>query len=95
MRQMQTPRQSRSFDGALKCLADLNIGYQESRIDDLCQTEELILRHEPSNLLEAAAILDMIRIQDGERSDGLDKRALWTVAHFLRRQRPASGVDAR
>lgn len=54
--------------------------------DVLDRLERLILRHDPHSSDEAATMLDVIavNVSTGQRCDGLDVRAVETVAAWLR-----------
>lgn len=55
-------------------------------IDVLDRLEAMILKHNPKSLPEAATMLDVVAVNvaAGQRCDGLDVRAVKSVAAFLR-----------
>lgn len=59
----------------------------------LTRAEEMVLQHRPKTFVEAAAIVEAILIQPGERSDDLDKGALVTLRDFLLERAGATSID--
>lgn len=54
--------------------------------DILDRLEVLVLKHKPKSSGQAATMLDVVavNVSTGQRSDGLDVRAVQAVAFFLR-----------
>lgn len=59
----------------------------------LTRAEEMVLQHRPRTFVEAAAILEAILIQPGERCDNLDRDALVTLRAFLLERAGATSID--
>lgn len=57
----------------------------EAELERLELLEARLLAHSPGTLAEAAAILDVLLSNHGERSDNQDRQALANVKAFLAR----------
>lgn len=66
--------------------AELSASLSEDSLDELEAIERTILKSRPSSTQDAVVILDVVAagITAGERSDGLDGKALKSVSRFLR-----------
>lgn len=75
--------------------AELRASLSEDNLDELDDIERTILKGRPSSTQDAIAIIDVVAagITAGERSDGLDAKALRSVSQMLRAN--GQGSDLR